>query len=166
MIVFDASTLILLAKAAILREVLEHHKGSIIPPVVHRECTVESEREDAQLIARLIDEGLLKIVQPERPGVIAKLVKDFQLGRGEAAALVLALEKKALLATDDLPARKACRILKVRAIIAVAFLERLVQRDLLAPELALEKLKKFKRYGRYKAETLEQVKANIKGKGG
>lgn len=162
---FDASTLILLAKVSILREVTTHHK-SIIPPIIQRECTIEPEREDAKLIAQLIEEGTLLIGEPEQQAKISKLVEDFQLDYGEATALLLALEKKAALATDDLLARKACRILRIRSIIAVAFLERLVQRGIISPKLALEKLKKFKRYGRYKAETLEETKANITRKGG
>lgn len=165
MIVFNASTLILLAKVSILREVLAHHK-SMIPPIIQRECTVEPEREDAKLIAQLIEEGLLLISEPKQQAKISKLAEDFALDSGEATALLLALEQKAALATDDLLARKACRILHVRSIIAVAFLERLVQRGIISPELALEKLKKFKRYGRYKAETLERAKANITSKGG
>lgn len=164
MIVFDASTLILLAKGSILREVLEHHK-SLIPPIVQHECTREAEREDAKLIAQLINEGLLQIKEPEQSAQISKLMKDFELDCGEATALLLAQERKAPLATDDSPALKACRILNIRTIIGVAFLEKLVEREIISPELALEKVKQFKRYGRYSAETLEAVKAHIKRTG-
>ena len=169
MIVHDATSLILLAKASILREVLAHHK-SLIPRIVQQECTRESDREDAKLIAQLIDAGLVKIREPEQAAKISKLAKDFQLHRGEAAALLLALETNSALATDDFPARKACRILNIRSIIAAAFLEGLVERKIISPELALEKLKDFERYGRYKAETIEtiraKIKAHIKTKGG
>jgi predicted nucleic acid-binding protein len=165
LIVFDASTLIILAKSSILREVLAHHKA-VIPSIVQRECTVDETREDAKLIARLIEEGFLKIMEPQQTGRISKLIKDFQLDRGEAIALHLAWELKAPLATDDTPTRKACRVLNIRSIIAIAFLEKLVQRGIISPALALEKLKKLKRYGRYNAETIEAIKASIKKKGG
>lgn len=161
MIVFDASTLIILAKVSLLREVLVAHKA-MIPPIIQEECTRESTREDAQLIAQLIKEELLVIVEPERTNRISQIAEDFSLHRGETAALHLAWQEKAPLATDDTPTRKACKILNIRSIIAVAFLERLVQRDLLSGERALSLVKKFKQYGRYDAETLEAVKAKIK----
>ncbi len=159
-IVHDATSLILLAKASILRIVLTHYK-SMTPSIIQRECTRESDREDAMLIAQVIDEGLIEIREPKKSEQISTLAKDFQLHRGESAALLLALETRSALATDDFPARKVCRILNVRSIIAVAFLESLAERRLISPELALEKLKYFERYGRYKAETIKAVMEKI-----
>lgn len=144
---------------------LTHYKA-VIPAIVQRECTVDPTREDAKLIAQLIEEGLLNIVEPQRTEKISKIIEDFQLDRGEARALHLAWELKAPLATDDTPTRKACRILNIRSIVAIAFLEGLVQRGLISAELALEKLKKLKRYGRYNAETVEAIRTSIKRKGG
>lgn len=164
MIVFDASTLILLAKATILRSIIEHI-AAVIPPIVRRECIREQEREDAKLIGHLIDEGVIRVQEPEHPRDIERLQRDFDLDRGEATALVLALERRLPLATDDTPARKACIILKVPHTGAVALLVALAEHKVISAELALEKLKKLKQYGRYKAEILENARVRIKKAG-
>ena len=55
MIVFDASTLILLAKAELLDLFLDHYPaGAVIPPAVESECVISSAWLDTILIRERI----------------------------------------------------------------------------------------------------------------
>jgi len=78
-------------------------------------------------------------------------MKDFSIDRGEAEALVLFLEKKALLlAVDDKNAIKACKILKIPFASALTILVRLVVKGVIENDEARKKIDILAKYGRYK----------------
>ncbi len=163
MIVFDASTLILLAKVEALDMFWGDYKGEIvIPREVEKEATVKR-TFDGLLISKRIAEGKIRVV--EAPGRVApKLMQDFSLNQGEAEAIALALKNKdALLATDDKNAIKACKLLNLDFTTAVDFIVRAREKSLLKQEDALTKLTELARYGRYKKEIIKNAESKIIG---
>src|SRR3990167_2477515 len=114
MIVFDSSTLILLAKAELLDAFIDDYKKVvIIPQEVNEECCSKKDSFDALLIRKRIEEKRIKTARIHNTELCERFIKDFSIDMGEAEALVLFLEKKALLlAVDDKNAIKACKILR------------------------------------------------------
>jgi len=96
MIVFDSSTLILLAKIDLLERITSRFKV-IITKEVKKE-SVNKECFDAKLIGRLIKEKKIKVGGITRERDKEKLEQDFNIEEGEASALLLAKAKNCPLA--------------------------------------------------------------------
>lgn len=166
MIVLDASTAILLAKAELLDAFIEAVKQPVVmPKEVERECYGHRESLDAQLIARAITEKRITVRIVREQKQYEKLRRDFPLGRGETAAIALALaSRSALVATDDRQAINACKLLKIPFITALTVLVRMREKGLLAAEEAKNKLEVLARYGRYKERTIDTARLDLQGK--
>lgn len=161
MIVFDSSTLILLAKAELLVRVVEEIRV-IITDIVEKECTRKQELPDAKLIKKLIEDGKIKVQDYEGGKEGKKLGKDFNMGVGEISSLLLARKKECILATDDRQALKGCKILGVPFLTAIHFLLRLYERGAISQELALAKVKTLERFGRYNTEIVRDALQKIR----
>lgn len=163
MLVFDASTLILLAKSELLDLFLDDYEGTpLIPGPVADESTGSS-RPDALLIRQRIAEGRLKVEEVQESRVFDRLGLDFRLGAGEAAALALALAKgeSALVATDDRSAIRACKVLRIRFVTSLGILVRAVERGLLTRDAGMRYLKRLRAYGRFRDEIIEEASRQI-----
>ena len=158
MIIFDASTLILLAKIDLLRLVLNKYKG-VIPETVKEEIEYK-EAVDTKVVIQQINEGKLIVNKNPDKNKIKNILKDFPLGRGEAAALVIANEKDSILATDDGLAIKVCKILDVKFVTAIHFL---IESDL-DRSRTLAKLDLLEKYGRYSIKIIEDAEKRIIGR--
>ena len=158
MVVFDASTLILLAKIDILQLVLNQYTGVI--PVIVKEEILYKEAIDTKLIIQQIKEGNLIVNKNPDKDKIKLILKDFPLGRGETAALIIAMGEDRVLATDDGMAIKVCKILNVKFVTAVHFL---IEAGL-DKSLALAKLQLLQKYGRYGAEIIKDAEKRIIGR--
>lgn len=157
MIVFDASTLILLAKVDLLQSVLCQY-GGVIPELVKEEIIYKNAM-DTKLIIQQIKEGNLIVDKNPAKDKIKLICKDFPLSGGEAAAFIIAKEKDSLLATDDGLAIKVCKIFNVKFATAVHFL---IEANL-DKSLAMAKLKLLKKYGRYSMEIIKDAEERIRG---
>ncbi|MBI4714930.1 MAG: hypothetical protein HY760_03160 [Nitrospirae bacterium] len=163
MIIFDSSTLILLAKA----DLLERFTGSlnepvVIPKAVERESCEEKPSADALVIQRVIQEKRIRVTEMKETKLYQKLCEDFGLGQGETEVLVVAYSKKAkLVATDDRRAILACRLLKIPYTTAIDILIRMHQKGIVRKEEARLKLDALARYGRYKPAILLDAKARL-----
>lgn len=148
MIIFDASTLILLAKIGLLRDLTDHVKIGI-PTQIRKEC-IRGETADAKLIEQLVSEEKIHVLKVAEAGTreAERLKDDFSIGE-EAYPLELAKEEGYLFATDDKAAIKACKVFGVEFTTAIDFLIRAYERDELSEELAKEKLSQLEKYGRY-----------------
>ncbi|MBM3707791.1 MAG: hypothetical protein FJW61_01830 [Actinobacteria bacterium] len=155
MIVFDASTLILLAKIGILKMVLSKYHG-IIPESVKAEVTFKKEMDAELIIQQIKNKHLVVEINPDKDK-IKKILKDFPLGSGEAAALIIANEKGILFATDDGLAIKVCKIFGIKFVTAIHFL---IEAGL-KKSLAMAKLKLLQKYGRYSAEIIKNAGERI-----
>ena len=155
MIVFDASTLILLAKIDLLQLVLNQYSG-VIPEIVKEEV-VYKDVIDAKLIIQQIKEGKLIVNKNPDKSKIKLILKDFPLGKGEAAAIIFAKEKDSVLATDDGLAIKVCKIFGIKFITAIHFL---IEAKL-EKSLAIAKLNLLQKYGRYSPEIIKDASERI-----
>lgn len=158
-LVLDSSTAILLAKINLLSLVANEYKV-IFPESVKGETTKKKDAFDSKLIAKLIGENKIKIVKVKK-AKSSKLLEDFNIEEGEADSLVLAREKKHILATDDGPTIKVCKILNVKFTTAIHFLIYYYKKRMLSKEIALEKLKLLEKYGRYNYDIIKDAKNKI-----
>jgi predicted nucleic acid-binding protein len=159
--IFDSSTLILLAKIDLLRESAEDI-SIIIPQKVKEECLLKDSL-DALLIRTLIAEGKIKVEKAGNQEAIRKLQADFRIEAGEAQALWLGKTLRCPLAVDDGPAIKACKVLGVQFVTAIHFLTHLKARGRLDLPLALAKLDGLAAYGRYSRKIIEDAAQRLKG---
>jgi len=159
--VFDSSTLILLAKIDLLRESAEDI-SIVIPPKVKEECLFK-ESLDALLIKTLIAEGKIKVEKAGNREAVRKLRADFRIEAGEAQALWLGKRLGVPLAVDDGPTIKACKVLGVQFVTAIHFLINLRARGKLELPLALAKLDGLATYGRYSRKIIEDAAQRLKG---
>lgn len=159
--VFDASTLILLAKIELLREITEEVKV-IIPEKVKSEC-LSKKSIDALLISTLIKEKKIVVKKAGNTKAIKKIQFDFRIEAGEAEALWLARRLNCPIAVDDGPTIKACKVIGQRFTTAIHFLLNLVSQDKLELPMAITKLEKLAHYGRYRREIIEDAMKRLKG---
>ncbi len=162
MLVFDSSTLILLAKIELLNEVLVS-ADVVISKKVEEESTKKPELFDAKLISSHVKNGKIKVKRIHSKAMYEKIMKDFNLGEGEAESIVLCKEGNEILATDDGPTMKACKILGIATVTAPNFLVRVYKKGRISKGIALEKLNKLEKYGRYSPSIMEDVKKRIEG---
>jgi len=160
-IVFDSSTLILLAKIELLREIMSDN-NIIIPERVERECLIK-ESLDAKLISELINEKSIEVKKVDDMKTVKKIKRDFRIDSGEAEALLLAKKFDYPLAVDDGPTIKACKIINQRFITAIHFLLNCTSKNKIQSEIAIIKLEKLTTYGRYNRKIIEEAKKHIKG---
>ena len=163
MLVFDASTLILLAKAELLDPFLAGvYLAVVIPGEVEKECCGSKKTLDALMIQKALDELRIKVIGVKNRKLVAKLQGDFSLGKGEAEAVALALNEKAqLLAIDDKNGINACKLLGIPFTTAVGILIRSWEKKLLESTDALAKLELLAKYGRYKNSIIEDARLRL-----
>lgn len=163
MIVFDASTLILLAKAELLDPFLAGVKLAVaIPGEVEKESCGSKKALDAVIIQKAVDESRIEVITVKNRRLVAKLQADFSLGQGEAEAIALALsEKVQLLAIDDKNGINACKLLGIAFTTAVGILIRSREKGLLEGPDALAKLELLAKYGRYKNSIIEDARRKL-----
>ena len=164
MILFDASTLILLAKIEMLDIfVTDFEKKVVISDKVWQEV-LEGSSPDVPLIARLVEERGIDVLRAKDKKLVRKLMEDFNIDEGEAETLTLAMEKKAsLVATDDKNAIRACKIMRLDFTTAIAVLVRACERNLIQADEALFKLQKLQSFARYKKTIIETARNQIEG---
>lgn len=164
MIVFDASTLILLARTELLDLFVDDVQGgAIVPEKVYSEAVTEG-KEEVQSIIRILQERKITVAKVTNTSLRKKLMEDFTIDAGEAEALVLALEYKGgIMATDDRNAIRACKMLKLEFITAVTVLVRAVEKGMINKDAGLEKLKKLQTVGRYSKTIIEDAIRTIMG---
>jgi uncharacterized protein len=163
MIVFDASTLILIAKIELLDTFLVGVKIEVaIPEEIERECCGAKKTLDSLMIQKALDESRLKAIGVKNKKLVAKVEVDFSLGKGEAEAIALALKEKAqLLCIDDKHGINACKLLGISFTTAMGILVRSRQRGWIDRESALAKLATLAKYGRYKSAIIEDARMKL-----
>jgi predicted nucleic acid-binding protein len=163
-IVFDASTLILLAKIELLRKIAGEVK-IIVPEKVKAEC-LSKEGIDSLLITTLIKEKKIEVKKAGNLEAIKKIQRDFRIETGEAESLWLARSLNCPIAVDDGPTIKACKVIGQRFTTAIHFLFNLVSQNRLELPMAIEKLEKLSHYGRYSKKIIEDAAKRLKGGNG
>jgi predicted nucleic acid-binding protein len=159
-IIFDSSTLILLAKVNLLREASDEVE-IIIPEEVKREALMKR-TEDAELISILIQERKIIVQKADEAKAIKKLQIDFRLAKGEAEALWLSKKRQCPVAIDDGPGIRTSKVLGLRFLTAVHVLLHMASQNKLSSALAQEKLIKLVQYGRYNKRIIEDAMSRSK----
>jgi predicted nucleic acid-binding protein len=163
MLVFDASTLILISKAEMLDSFL-HNVGIdvAIPVAVEKECCDVKKSLDALMIRKALSEARIKAIAVRDRKLVARVRSDFGIGVGEAEAIVLALKAKArVLGIDDKSGINACKLLGIAFTTAIGVLVRRREKRLLTTNEALAKLEGLARHGRYKSSILEDARRQL-----
>ena len=158
--VFDSSTAILLAKVQLLGIAAE--RLNIFFSEAVKDETTNKDTFDSKLIIKLINENKIKVVKANQSNVNV-LIEDFNIEKGEAESIEIASAKKCILATDDGPCIKSCRILGIKFATAIHFLISFYEKKLVEKEIVLEKLRLLENYGRYGYDILKDAKNTIEG---
>ena len=163
MFVFDASTLILIAKTETLDSFLQGVGLDVgIPLEVEKECCSVRKSLDALMIRKALNESRIRVIAVKDRKLVAKVKADFGLGRGEAEAIVLALVEKArVLGIDDKNGINACKLLGIAFTTAIGILVRMCEKRLLTTSEALVKLEGLAKHGRYKQSILADAKRKL-----
>jgi predicted nucleic acid-binding protein len=163
MFVFDASTLILIAKTETLDPFLRGVELEVaIPLEVEKECCSVKKSLDALMIRKALDESRIRVIAVKDRKLVTKLQGDFGLGRGEAEAIVLALAEKAqVLGIDDKNGINACKLLGVAFTTAIGILVRMREKRLFTTNESLVKLEGLAKHGRYKGSILEDARRKL-----
>ena len=159
MFVFDSSTLILTTKVELLHLFLDDiGMDVVIPRAVEEECCGVTKTLDALVIRKALDDGSIQVNKVRNGKPIAKLSSDFNMGRGEAEAIALALEAKArIVGIDDKCGIDACKLLGIPFTNAIGLLVRSRQKNLIGHDEARVKLMALGRYGRYRKSILDDA---------
>jgi predicted nucleic acid-binding protein len=163
MLVFDSSTLILIAKIELLDPFLTNiGMEAVIPKAVENECCGGKKTLDSLIIRKALDESRIKVKSVRNRKLVTKLEEDFSMGRGESETVALALEERALLVgIDDKDGMNACRLAGVPFTTAIGILVRSRQKGLIGRGDALIKLSALARYGWYRDAILEDARLRM-----
>jgi predicted nucleic acid-binding protein len=144
LIIVDSAPLILLAKLSLLDRV-GHRFHLIVPSEVALETTCRQDLPDARYIQELIKEGYLNVEKPRHQQTV-KFQNEWNVGGGEAAALVLAIEKKGVVMTDDYAAMRVAKVLRIPFVTTIDILLELHRHKLMSRNLTLAKLLELKKH--------------------
>jgi len=163
MIVFDASTLILLTRSELVDSFLRNTAQAVmIPAEVERECCKVKRSFDALRIGRFIEEERIRVVRVQDRRLLRRLTADFPMGKGEAEAVALMMEIHAdLLAVDDRQGINACKLLRLPFTTAINLLLAMRERGWICFEDAEQKLAALEKIGRYRREIVEDARRRL-----
>ncbi len=164
MVIFDASTLILLARCGLLACFISCTKRQIIIPAAVRDETLQPGKEETPFIEKLLVDQTITAKQVRDEAAIQKLMKDFAIDRGETEAIFLAHSAgNAIVAPDDRNAIRACRMLGVGYITAISIVISLCEYGALSQPEAILKLEQLQRIGRYSRRIMDDALVTLKG---
>lgn len=164
MIIFDASTLILLAKIDLLELFISNFQEKVLVPESVALEVARAGYEDSPLILKLIENKKISILKTKNKRQSDKLMLDFNIDQGEAEAISLAVQENIrFIATDDRNAIRACKMLKIDFITAIAVLIRAYEKTLIDKNEALLKLQRLGYIGRYSKAIIADAERQIKG---
>src|SRR4030042_2569417 len=166
MFLFDASTLILLAKIEMLDIFLADVGRKVAIPEKVKEEILAGSSPDGPMLEKLFQDRRIDVLKTKDRKLVRRLMEDFNIDEGEAETLTLAIQEKAsLVATDDKNAIKACKIMKLEFTPAIAILVRACEKGLIESDGAFAKLQKLKSFARYIKTIIETAKNQIEGAG-
>jgi predicted nucleic acid-binding protein len=163
MIVFDASTLILIAKIDLLEVSLRGiGMEAAIPQAVEAECCGARKSYDSLTIRKALDDSRIKIIPAKDRKLVAKLRDDFSLGKGECEAIAVALREKAsLVGIDDREGINACKLIGIPFTTAIAILVRSYEKRLLGQSEALAMLTALAKHAWYRTSFLDDARRRL-----
>lgn len=165
MTVIGSSSLILLAKVDILDTAIGSFKEKlVIPEQVYAECATKKDTFDAKLIEKRVKEKSIIKKDVSNRKLYNKILKDFNLGKGEAEAITLCIELKLGIVTDDKKAINACRILKIKFTTVPRLIVEFYKRNFVKEDEINSIIKKLQKFGRYSNEIINRLNEDLKWK--
>jgi len=167
MVVADASTVILLAKAGILQNFAANHQLKI-PEIVYREAVergVEKGMADAYRIQELIHKEEIISVNQTAEEKKERISDLFGITGGEAAAIAQGRQHDELVLVDDRKGINACKALEHPFTTALDITVRLHELGEISQQKAMEALDKLEDSGWYQNQLVENRRTEIE-KGG
>lgn len=161
LLVADAAPLIFLAKLALL-DALCGSVSLIVPMEVADEATRRQELPDAAYIQALIDEKRIVVARMAAKSVAA-FQKRWGLGRGESSALLLAQAKQIALLTDDYPAMRVAKALRLSFVTTPLLIVEMKRQGLITLELAKAKLDRLQEHAWLSPDILAAAQNLLKG---
>ncbi|MCK0506045.1 DUF3368 domain-containing protein [Aromatoleum anaerobium] len=119
MVVADSGPLIALARLELLRLLPSHFDEVLVPDEVFAECTIQPQRLGARAILAARESGLFECVAVTGT---AQFAADHLLGRGEAAALILARDRACPALVDERKGRRVAQQLGIPVVGTVGIL--------------------------------------------
>jgi predicted nucleic acid-binding protein len=160
-LVADTAPLIFLAKLTLL-DVLCERISILVPSEVAHEATRRQELPDAMYIQKLIDDKRISIEHASSKGVAA-FQKLWGLGSGESAALLLAESKQLTILTDDYPAMRVAKALRLSFVTTPLMIVEMNKQKLITFELARAKLDRLQEYAWLSPDVLVAAQILLKG---
>lgn len=165
-IVSDATAIILLEKIELLGKLVKDFK-ILIPKEVEREAIIlgkERNYPDAFRLEEKVKNKMIHVAEVKDYRFVDKVMKDFNIAKGESEAIGLFNQEKAqLLATDDRMAIKACRSLGIPISGTCAFVTQAFDNCIISKNEANGMIKILSKEGRYKPEIIFNALNHISG---
>ncbi len=163
-IVADACTIILLAKAGVLETVAKTYTLIITEQVLEEVLAGKKHGAvDAVITEKLYQNKFIQTKRLKSPIIMRKLMKDFGMGKGEAATVAYALsEPVGAVATDNRQGRKAAQINQIPLVGSIEIIVTLKMMNKLSLENAQEALKLLQRNGWFDINLIEKAMEDVK----
>ncbi|MEK6950097.1 MAG: hypothetical protein AABX13_00030 [Nanoarchaeota archaeon] len=161
MIIADACSVILLAKASVL-EGSSSTYNICISTQVYEEVLAGKQKQfqDALLLERLAREKKIKII--EAPSASRRRIqRDFRMGEGEASTIALGIKERAIVATDNRQGRKAARIYGLPLVGSIDIVVSLTKKGIISKEKAQEALRILREEGWFSPYLIEQARGDL-----
>ena len=165
-LVMDACSVILLAKATLLEKVLGAYDASITRSAYEEVAEGKKDmRADALLIERLKKEGKVKFAS-ESKKTTSRLMKDFNMGKGEAATIAAALKEQKGVLTDNNQGRKAAQVNNLALAGSIEIVVDLLGKGKIGIDKAKSALGTLKREGWFDSHLIEKAVEDIENERG
>ncbi len=161
MIIVDACSAILLAKASVIETATKEYNFAVTTPVNHEILAGKKKQyPDALLIERLFQEK--KIIIVESPNELSKKIKrDFNMGEGESSMLAYGIANKSIVMTDNRQARNAAKVHTVILIGSIDIIVSLVKKKKITIEKAKKALTILSEEGWFHSSLIDKAKEDI-----
>ncbi|MBI2106941.1 hypothetical protein HYT57_03070 [Candidatus Woesearchaeota archaeon] len=161
-IAIDACTAILLAKSSVI-ESLANVVEVKMTEQVYNEVIKGKEKmlEDSFLIENLKTSNKIQIIRGNGK-ITEKLMRDFNMGEGEASTISAGMGKKFIIATDNLQGRKASKVNSLPLVGSLELITHLFRTGEITSEKAMNALKKLKKYGWFEDNLIEIILEDLK----
>ena len=156
-LVMDACTAILLAKSSVI-ETLADTRELIMTESVYNEIIKGKEKmlEDSFLIENLKIDKKIKLTNDNK-NITKKLMKDFNMGEGEASTISSGIGKKCIIATDNLQGRKASKVNNLSLVGSPELIMDLFKTKRINLDKTKIALKKIKEEGWFENNLIERI---------
>ncbi len=162
MIVMDACSVILLAKATLLETAAVAYKVAITAQVEEEVLEGKKDkRADALLVERLMRESKLKVIDVDKK-ISQKIAGDFNMGKGEASTIAAAIKDKCIAATDNRQGRKAAVVNNIPLVGSPEIAVSLCREKMITKEKAAAALNVLREEGWFDQHIIEKAMEDIK----